>query len=173
MERDKVALARRSELQEMVDAVHSLSDDPSPANVERYLASSRALEGSRKQSAERNGAPCSKHPRSCIQLRPRPSEVAKGMPRRAMESALLRFANGRGLDLSEARVTARVGIGLLKTGGLGLAVALDLDAPALSRDVAVDLMNRAHETCPYSRATRGNIVVTLTVSGSSLERQAA
>jgi len=55
MERDKVALARRSELQEMVDAVHSLSDDPSPANVERYLASSRALEGSRKQSAERNG----------------------------------------------------------------------------------------------------------------------
>jgi hypothetical protein len=55
MERDKGALARRSELQEMVDAVHSLSDDPSPANVERYLASSRALEGSRKQSAERNG----------------------------------------------------------------------------------------------------------------------
>jgi hypothetical protein len=55
MERDKVALARRSELQEMVDAVHSLSDDPSPANVERYLASSRALEGSRKQSAERDG----------------------------------------------------------------------------------------------------------------------
>jgi Ohr subfamily peroxiredoxin len=89
------------------------------------------------------------------------------------QSALLRFANGRGLDLSEARVTARVGIGLLKSGGLGLAVALDLDTPALSRDVAVDLMNRAHETCPYSRATRGNIVVTLTVSGSSIERQAA
>jgi organic hydroperoxide reductase OsmC/OhrA len=39
--------------------------------------------------------------------------------------------------------------------------------------VAVDLMNRAHETCPYSRATRGNIAVTLTVSGSSIERQAA
>jgi len=90
------------------------------------------------------------------------------------QSALLRFATGRGLDLSESRVTARVGIGLLRGGGgLGLAVALDLDAPGLSRDVAVDLMNRAHETCPYSRATRGNIVVTLTVSGSSLERQAA
>src|SRR6266576_4419871 len=86
------------------------------------------------------------------------------------QSALLRFANGRGLDLSESRVTARVGIGLLRSGGIGLAVALDLDAPGLSRDVAVDLMNRAHETCPYSRATRGNIVVTLTVSGSSVER---
>jgi osmotically inducible protein OsmC len=89
------------------------------------------------------------------------------------QSALLRFANGRGLDLSESHVTARVGIGLLRSGGLGLAVALDLDAPGLSRDVAVDLMNRAHETCPYSRATRGNIEVTLTVSGSSIERQAA
>lgn len=53
------------------------------------------------------------------------------------QSALLRFANGRGLDLSESRVTARVGIGLLRSGGLGLAVALDLDAPGLSRDVAV------------------------------------
>jgi osmotically inducible protein OsmC len=89
------------------------------------------------------------------------------------QSALLRFASGRRLDLSQSRITARVGIGLLRGGGLGLAVALDLDAPGLSRDVAADLMNRAHETCPYSRATRGNIVVTLTVGGSSIERQAA
>jgi organic hydroperoxide reductase OsmC/OhrA len=34
-------------------------------------------------------------------------------------------------------------------------------------------MLRAHETCPYSRATRGNIDVTLTVDGRTLERQAA
>jgi lipoyl-dependent peroxiredoxin len=70
-------------------------------------------------------------------------------------------------------VSARVGIGLLKGGGMGLAVTLDLDAPGLTRDTAVDLMKRAHETCPYSRATRGNIAVTLTVGGSSIERQAA
>jgi lipoyl-dependent peroxiredoxin len=89
------------------------------------------------------------------------------------QSALLRLATGRGLDLSEARVRARVGIGLLKSGGIGLAAALDLNAPGLSRDVAVDLMNRAHETCPYSRATRGNIPVTLTVGGTSIERHAA
>jgi organic hydroperoxide reductase OsmC/OhrA len=56
---------------------------------------------------------------------------------------------------------------------MGLAVALDLDAPGLDRDLAVDLMNRAHETCPYSRATRGNIAVRLSVGGASLERQAA
>jgi lipoyl-dependent peroxiredoxin len=89
------------------------------------------------------------------------------------QSALLRFATGRRLDLSGSRITAQVGIGLLRSGGLGLAVALDLDAPGLDRDVAVDLMERAHETCPYSRATRGNIAVTLSVGGASIERQAA
>jgi organic hydroperoxide reductase OsmC/OhrA len=34
-------------------------------------------------------------------------------------------------------------------------------------------MSRAHEACPYSRATRGNIEVVLTVGGASLEHQAA
>jgi lipoyl-dependent peroxiredoxin len=52
-------------------------------------------------------------------------------------------------------------------------VALDLDALQLSRDEAVELMARAHEACPYSRATRGNIDVTLTVGDPSSERRAA
>jgi Ohr subfamily peroxiredoxin len=89
------------------------------------------------------------------------------------QSALLRIAPGRKLDVSDARVTARVGIGPLSTGGVGLVAALDLDAPKLSRDEAVDLMGRAHEACPYSRATRGNIEVTLSVGGVSVERRAA
>jgi osmotically inducible protein OsmC len=90
------------------------------------------------------------------------------------QSALQRFAFGRKLDLSGTRITARVGIGTLKGGGLGLAAALDLDAPQISRDEAVELMTRAHETCPYSRATRGNIDVTLMVGGVAIdERQAA
>lgn len=89
------------------------------------------------------------------------------------QSALLRFASGRNLDLSGTRITARVGIGPLRTGGFGLTAALDLDAPQIGRDEALDLMNRAHEACPYSRATRGNIDVSLTVDGTSAERQAA
>jgi osmotically inducible protein OsmC len=89
------------------------------------------------------------------------------------QSSMLRFAAGRKLDLSGTRITARVGIGPVKSGGFGLAVALDLDAPQLSREEAVELMARAHETCPYSRATRGNIEVTLTVGGATIERQAA
>jgi Ohr subfamily peroxiredoxin len=89
------------------------------------------------------------------------------------QSSLLRFATGRKLDLNGSRVTARIGIGQLKSGGFGLAAALDLEAPAIGRDEAFELMRLAHETCPYSRATRGNIEVTLTVGGTSLERQAA
>ena len=89
------------------------------------------------------------------------------------QSSMMRFATGRKLDLSGSRVTARVGIGPLKSGGFGLAAALDLEAPRLGRDEAFELMRLAHETCPYSRATRGNIEVMLTVGGTSLERQAA
>jgi Ohr subfamily peroxiredoxin len=89
------------------------------------------------------------------------------------QSALMRIAAGRGLDPSGSRVTARVGIGPVSSGGFGLAAALDLDAPHISDEDAAALMQRAHEACPYSRATRGNIDVTLTVGGASLERQAA
>jgi len=89
------------------------------------------------------------------------------------QSAMLRFAAQRKLDLSGSRITARVGIGPLSGGGFGLAAALDLDAPQIGRDEALDLMRRAHETCPYSRATRGNIEVTLTVGGTAIERRAA
>ena len=89
------------------------------------------------------------------------------------QSALSRFAAGRGLDVSESRVTARVGIGSLALGGFGLVAALDLDAPRIDREAAVDLMRRAHGACPYSRATRGNIEVTLTVGGTAIERRAA
>ena len=89
------------------------------------------------------------------------------------QSALIRIAFGRKLDLTGSRVTARVGIGPVNEGGFGLAAALDLDAPQIDHDEAFDLMRRAHEACPYSRATRGNIAVTLTVGGTRVENQAA
>jgi Ohr subfamily peroxiredoxin len=89
------------------------------------------------------------------------------------QSALLRIAAGRGLDLTGTRITARVGIGMLAEGGFGLIVALELDAPQLGRNEARDLMIRAHEACPYSRATRGNIEVTLNVGSTAVERDAA
>ena len=84
------------------------------------------------------------------------------------QSALFSVANGRNLDASGSQITSRVGLGPTGHGGFGLAVALDLHAPRLAAEQAADLMARAHERCPYSNATRGNIEVTLTVDGVPL-----
>jgi osmotically inducible protein OsmC len=67
-----------------------------------------------------------------------------------------------GVDGSE--VAASVGIGPLDNGGFGLTVELRVSIPDLDRDTAEKLVARAHEVCPYSNATRGNIPVTLTVA---------
>ncbi len=85
------------------------------------------------------------------------------------QSALLNVARGRSLDASESRITSRIGIGPTGHGGMSLAAALDLHAPHLSPGQAAELMARAHELCPYSNATRGNIEVTLTVDGVALD----
>jgi organic hydroperoxide reductase OsmC/OhrA len=80
---------------------------------------------------------------------------------------------GKKLDLTGSRVTASVGIGPEREGGLGLAVTLDLEAPAIDRAHAAELMARAQETYPYSKGTRGNVAVTLTVAGLPIEQAVA
>ena len=89
------------------------------------------------------------------------------------QSTLARYAAAKDLDLADSRVTARIGIGPVPLGGFGLVAHLDLDAPGISRDAAVELMRRAHGACPYSRATRGNIEVNLTVAGAAVTSRAA
>jgi len=84
------------------------------------------------------------------------------------QSGLLSLAHGRKLDASASTITSRVGIGPTGHAGFGLEVALDLHTPKLSRVDDEDLMRRAHELCPYSNATRGNIDVTLRVDGTQL-----
>jgi lipoyl-dependent peroxiredoxin len=61
-----------------------------------------------------------------------------------------------------------VGIGPAGHGGFGLTVAPDLHAPHLTAEQAADVMVRAHQRCPYSNATRGNIDVELSVGGMLL-----
>jgi Ohr subfamily peroxiredoxin len=89
------------------------------------------------------------------------------------QSALLSVARGRSLDASGSTITARVGIGPTGHGGFGLAVVLDLHGPHLSRADADGLMARAHELCPYSNATRGNVDVTLMIDGVAIQQSAA
>ena len=78
-------------------------------------------------------------------------------------SALKLVAKGDGLDVDGSEVSASVGIGMLPNGGFGLQVELDVHAPALDTATAEALAAKAHEVCPYSNATRGNIDVTLSV----------
>jgi lipoyl-dependent peroxiredoxin len=89
------------------------------------------------------------------------------------QSTLLRLAAGQKLALPRSRVRARAAIGPADDGGFELAVTLDLDAPELDREQARALMEQAYELCPYSKATRGNIDVVLSVGGAPIERVAA
>jgi osmotically inducible protein OsmC len=78
-------------------------------------------------------------------------------------SAFKLVAGQEKADVDGTEVSASVSIGMLDNGGFGLAVELDVHAPNLSADDAERLVARAHEVCPYSNATRGNIDVTLTI----------
>ena len=78
-------------------------------------------------------------------------------------SALKVVAGREKLDVTGTEVSASVGIGPNDAGGFGLTVQLDVHAPALDRDAREALVAKAHEVCPYSNATRGNIDVTLNV----------
>ena len=67
------------------------------------------------------------------------------------------------LDVEGTEITTRVSIGPNGAGGFQLAVELDLHAPNLDEAAAQDLLEKAHQVCPYSNATRGNIEVVLAV----------
>ncbi|WP_404381100.1 Ohr family peroxiredoxin [Knoellia locipacati] len=77
-------------------------------------------------------------------------------------NALNTVARAQGIDTSESTVTASVSLGRTETG-VGLAVALEAVVPGVDEAKAQELVELAHQTCPYSKATRGNIDVTITV----------
>lgn len=77
----------------------------------------------------------------------------------------LKFVAGKeGVKVpAEAEVRSTVGIGPRSEGGFGLEVALAVSLPGIDRAKAESLVATAHQVCPYSNATRGNIDVKLTV----------
>jgi osmotically inducible protein OsmC len=66
-------------------------------------------------------------------------------------------------DISGSTVTAKVSIGKTEAGGFGLEVELVATIPNVDEATAKDLLEQAHQVCPYSNATRGNINVSLAV----------
>ncbi len=78
-------------------------------------------------------------------------------------SALQMVARSQKASLGDSSVGAKVGIGQLDNGGFGLSVALEVVIPDLPHEQAQQLADQAHQVCPYSNATRGNIEVTVSV----------
>ncbi len=85
------------------------------------------------------------------------------------ESALAAVARRRHLDAGEVTIDSAVGLLPTGDGGFRLTVSLDVSLPAVSDNTtAADLVRQAHEVCPYSNATRGNVDVELLLSGTPI-----
>lgn len=59
-------------------------------------------------------------------------------------------------------ILAKVGIGPIETG-FGIEARIQISTPGIAREIAEDLVEKAHRVCPYSNATRGNIDVTIEI----------
>jgi osmotically inducible protein OsmC len=79
------------------------------------------------------------------------------------ESALRLVARMQKQPINKASITAHVTIGATDAGGYALAVELHASLPELAREQAEKLVEQAHQVCPYSVATRGNVEVKLVV----------
>jgi osmotically inducible protein OsmC len=77
-------------------------------------------------------------------------------------SALRVISRRENANVDGSTVTGKVGIGP-QGQGFGLAVRLEIHLPNVPADRAHELAEAAHQVCPYSNATRGNIPVTLTI----------
>lgn len=76
-------------------------------------------------------------------------------------SAMRAVAGKRQIILpDDAAIDAEVDL-VASGGGYNLAARLTIALPGLERDVAQAVVDAAHQTCPYSKATRGNIDVTI------------
>ena len=80
------------------------------------------------------------------------------------ESALRLTARLQKKTISDVSITARVTIGQAEDRGFRLGVELQGHLPGMSQEEADTLMHAAHQVCPYSHATRGNIDVKLSAS---------
>ena len=77
------------------------------------------------------------------------------------QSALGVVARRGKIGVDGSTVTGKVTIGTIEGGGFGLAVRLEVHIPDVDEATTIMLIEAAHQVCPYSNATRGNIAVTL------------
>lgn len=80
------------------------------------------------------------------------------------QQAVMAVARKSDVDVADSAITVRVGIGSdAERGGFGLEVEIAGEFPGIDPATARQILEQAHEMCPYSRATRNNIAVSLVV----------
>jgi lipoyl-dependent peroxiredoxin len=84
------------------------------------------------------------------------------------ESALKTVARRRDVKADDVSIASKVSLGPGDDRNFILAVALDVTLPQVGGEDAAELVRAAHQVCPYSNATRGNVDVALTVNGEPL-----
>ena len=85
------------------------------------------------------------------------------------ESALGVIGRRERAEVGDVSIVSRVSLLPTQERGFKLAVELDVTLPQVQDpDEAARLVTAAHQVCPYSNATRGNIDVTLTVNGRNI-----
>lgn len=77
------------------------------------------------------------------------------------DSALNLVARMEKVELTKSEITAEVSLGKTDEGAYKLAVKMIADIQGVDREKAQELLEKTHQICPYSNATRGNIDVTL------------
>lgn len=86
------------------------------------------------------------------------------------EGALGAVARRQKLELGEVSIDSRVSLSPNGSGGFVLSAGLDVTLPDVSDgDQAAEIVRAAHQVCPYSNATRGNIEMTLTANGRPVD----
>jgi len=79
------------------------------------------------------------------------------------DNALLNIIRSEKIKAGTTSVTAEVSLGKKEDGSYNLEITLEVEVPGVARAIAEDLVNKAHQGCPYSNATRGNVDVKLVV----------
>jgi Ohr subfamily peroxiredoxin len=85
------------------------------------------------------------------------------------EGAIGAVARRQKLEAGDVSIDSKVSLHSNDSRGFDLSVQLDVTLPSVEDDAAVELVKAAHQVCPYSSATRGNIPVTLTANGHPVD----
>lgn len=107
-----------------------------------------------------------------IQLTPLRGQRHRHQPRAVVRRRLVRLLHqriGRGRAAQKVKLPADTAVDaevdLLNTdGAFSLQARLNVSVPGVDREIAQKIVDGAHQTCPYSKATCGNIPVTVTWS---------